>query len=79
MTLIWIALSALVAAAGIRYVLRLRAASRGTRVDDDTIRQIMETGRVRRRDDAPLDMADAAEAEDEFWSESWDEPEEYPR
>jgi hypothetical protein len=31
------------------------------------------------RADEPLDMQAAARAEEEFWSESWDEPEEYSR
>jgi hypothetical protein len=53
-------------------------------VDDDALRRIMEhgtlsTGRYDEDDDEPLDPEKAARAEEEFWAESWDEPEEYSR
>jgi hypothetical protein len=66
--------------AGIRYLIRLRA-SRSPEppptIDDDAIRQILETGTLRRGDG--LDMREISRAEEDFWAESWDEPEEYPR
>ena len=79
----WIVLSALAAAGGVRYVARLRARrppSGVPAVDDAALDAILRTGRLRTPERHPkLDMRDAARAEDEFWSESWDEPEEYGR
>lgn len=79
----WILLSALVVLGGLRYLARLRAARRRSavpRVDDAVLDQILRTGRVPARGPQDrVDMRRAAEAEDEFWSQSWDEPEEYPR
>lgn len=78
----WIALSALAVLAGVRYLLRLRAAREragAPPVDDAALREIMETGRLRTPDRGKVDMRRAAEAEEEFWEEEWDEPEEYGR
>ena len=86
MTWLWIFLALLAGAAGLRYLARLRSAARGAppRVDDDALRRIMEhgtlsTGGDEDDDDEPLDPRKAARAEEEFWAESWDEPEEYSR
>jgi hypothetical protein len=80
---IWILLGALAGVAGLRYVARIRAlrSSSGVpRVDDTALRQILEEGTLTAGDgDEPLDMEEAARAEEEFWAESWDEPEEYSR
>lgn len=81
---LWTLLAALGALAGIRHVVRMRSvrsSERPPRVDDEALRRILETGSLGAGDDddAPdrLDMDAAARAEDEFWSETWDEPEEY--
>lgn len=82
MLFLWGALAALVAIAGTRHLLRLRASNTpdGTpRVDDEALRRILETGSLPGSDDGRLDMDAAARAEEEFWRESWDEPEEYGR
>lgn len=87
MTWFWILLALFAGAAGLRYLAQLRsAASPGAppRVDDEALRRIMEhgtlsTGGDYEDDDEPLDPKKAAEAEEEFWAESWDEPEEYSR
>lgn len=88
MTWFWIFLALLAGAAGLRYLAHLRAASgpgAAPRVDDDALRRIMEHGtlstggRDEDDDDEPLDPEKAARAEEEFWAESWDEPEEYSR
>ena len=42
-------------------------------LDDAMIRRIEASGRV--EVDEPLDLEEAAEEEDAFWSETWDEPE----
>lgn len=78
----WIALSALALLAGVRYLVRLRAQrerSSAPEVDDDALRQILTTGRLRTPDRGRADMRRAAEAEEEFWAEEWDEPEELGR
>lgn len=78
-------LGALVLAAGVRYVVHLRAERRrraAAPLDDAAIREIERTGRLEGRDtadDAPLDLDEIAAAEEEFWAEGWDEPEEYER
>lgn len=82
MTLFWTFLTVLAGAAGVRYLARLHAAraSRGRVVDDDAVRRILEEGTLTTdEDDEPLDLEEAARAEEEFWAESWDEPDEYPR
>lgn len=80
---LWIALSALAGLGGLRYLARLRAGrppSGVPAVDDATLHEILRTGRLQTPErEEPLDMREAADAEDEFWSQSWDEPEEYPR
>ena len=62
----------LVAASWVGYRKRL-ASLRATRLDNDAIRQIEERGRLEVEE--PLDLREAAEEEDRFWNESWDEPE----
>lgn len=42
-------------------------------LSDDVIRQIEVSGRV--EVDEPLDLDEAAEEEERFWEETWDEPE----
>lgn len=49
------------------------------RVDDSAIEQILARGTLTAPDDEPLDEDEIARAEEEFWQESWDEPEEYGR
>lgn len=81
MTWIWIVAAALVGALGVRHRLRMRAARpRVPRVDDAALESILREGRlVLPEEDEPVDLDEAARAEEEFWGESWDEPEEYSR
>lgn len=81
MTVLWALLALIVCLGAVRQWRRLRSygASGAPRVDDDVVRQVLETGRVSTRESEPLDLKKIARAEEEFWSESWDEPEEYPR
>lgn len=74
---IWSLLAVLVLVAGIRHWSRMRATRGAPHVDDHAIRRIMETGSLETGDDEPLDVDEATRAEEEFWSESWDEPDEY--
>jgi hypothetical protein len=80
MSWIWVLLGALVAGAGLRYRRRLRSerpSEHPPAVDDLALQRILDEGTLPAADDEPLDMDEVARAEEEFWSESWDEPEEY--
>lgn len=77
--LIWFAFGALAVLGGLAVRGRLgttRSRDRPT-LDDDAVRMIEETGRLGVEDDPPLDIDEIEEAEDRFWSERWDEPEEW--
>ncbi len=52
-------------------------ASSLSKVDDDAIAEILERGELYVEDDEPLDLAEIDEEEERFWSETWDEPEEW--
>ena len=69
------ALAVLVAVVGwkVRYRLRHRARSG---VTDEIVRQIETLGRVDAEDVEPVDLERARAEEDEFWAQTWDEPEE---
>lgn len=82
MTWIWTLFALLLVAAGLRYVLRLRSArppGGPPVVDDDALRRILEEGTLTTEEEEPLDLDEIARAEEDFWAESWDEPEEHPR
>lgn len=86
-----LALSVLVVAAGISLHVRRKEAIASTVpiVDDAAMERILRTGELAARERAPLDLdlileeddaLDQAEIDDEeerFWSESWDEPNEW--
>lgn len=76
-TLVWTAFGAMAILGGlvVRRKVRDLHASERPRVDDAAIERILETGRLTVEDDPPLDLDEIEEAEDRFWSESWDEPE----
>lgn len=77
---IWIALALLVAAVAVARLIRRRAQQRDRfEVDDEAIDRILRHGTISTGEDEPLDDAEIARAEDEFWEESWDEPDEYGR
>ena len=46
-------------------------------VTDDMVRQIERRGTLRVEEHEPIDLDDVRAEEDAFWSETWDEPEEY--
>lgn len=62
----------LVVVAGLGYRRQLDEVKRRG-LSDGAIRQIETSGRVEL--DEPLDLNEAAEEEERFWGESWDEPE----
>jgi hypothetical protein len=76
-----IILGFLAALAGIRYVMRLRetVGSASATLTDEQIRRIEDEGwiAVGAEDEEPLDLDDIAQEEERFWTESWDEPEDY--
>ena len=46
-------------------------------VDDAAVRAILRTGLISSDGNAELDMQEIDEEEERFWSESWEEPEEW--
>jgi hypothetical protein len=78
--ILWTTLTGLLVVAGILLRLRLRnRLGRGgeAHVDDDAVRAILETGTLDDGASDPLDLDEIEEEERRFWSESWDEPEEW--
>ena len=73
---LFVALAVLVALAGWRVRQRLRDQTRSG-VTDEVVRQIETVGRVDAEDVEPLDMERVRAEEDEFWAQTWDEPEEH--
>jgi hypothetical protein len=71
-TWLFVAAALLVTFAWLAYRRRMRDI-RGRPLTDDDIRAI-ERGEDLMGDE-PLDLEDAAEEEERFWDESWDEPE----
>jgi len=83
MSVLLIAAALLVLVAGVRARSSRRAAVSGTdspRVTDDLIRRIERGEPIGAHrsgdDDEALDLAEIADAEQEFWDETWDEPDE---
>jgi hypothetical protein len=75
---LWTVLLALMVAAAVRLHVRKRelSASPLPRVDDAAVLTILEKGELT-VDDEPLDLREIEDREERFWSESWDEPEEW--
>lgn len=70
----------LAVASGIRLRVRLRkrlGRTRPPRVDDRALRTILDRGVLTTEEDEPLDYDEIDEEERRFWSEPWDEPEEW--
>ena len=72
---LFVALAVLVALAGWRVRHRLRRQTRSG-ITDEIVRQIETIGRVDAEDVDPVDLERARAEEDEFWAQTWDEPEE---
>lgn len=77
--LFWAFLAILAVAAGLSLHVRRKEllASSLSKVDDDAIAKILERGELYLEDDEPLDQQEIDEEEERFWSETWDEPEEW--
>lgn len=77
--LFWAGLLGLVVASGVslRSKLRRGIEQPEPRVDDDAVRRILETGRLATDEDEPLDLREIEDEERRFWSESWEDPDEW--
>ncbi len=69
----------LMAASAVMWRLRLRqqVRPRGPVVDDAAVRAILERGVIVTDEDEPLDLDEIDEEERRFWTELWDEPDEW--
>lgn len=75
----WVGLSALIFAAGVSLRVRLNQDVDGVGpvVDDEALRAIMDTGTLTTDEDEPSDLREIDQEERRFWSEDWEEPEEW--
>ena len=75
---LWFLLGAVVAYAWISTRRRIRKSIEvpPPRLDEVDIRRIEEEGTLRTEDPEPLDLKRIRREEDDFWKETWDEPEE---
>lgn len=71
--LVFLLLALIVLGAGI--VVRRRLRSGRSRVTDEMVRRIEREGRIDAEDVDPLDLERIRAEEDEFWEQTWDEPE----
>ncbi|MBW3553230.1 MAG: LPXTG cell wall anchor domain-containing protein [Gemmatimonadetes bacterium] len=71
--LTWLFAGGALLVAGAGLLVRRRMSRLRGGLSDEAIRAIEEYGRI--AVDEPLDLDEAAEEEERFWSESWDEPE----
>jgi len=46
-------------------------------IDDEAVEEILQSGTIVTSEDEPLDLGDIDEEERKFWSESWNEPDEW--
>jgi hypothetical protein len=77
---VWVALAILIVLVAIpRIRARRERRPRHPVVDDAAIERILRHGTLSSGDDEPLDEQEIARAEQEFWEQSWDDPEEYGR
>lgn len=78
-TLIGLAFGAMAVLGGLKVRGRVPASRTRNRprVDDEAVRRIVETGRWSEEEEPPLDLHGIEDGEERFWSEEWDEPEEW--
>ena len=72
---LFLGLAVLVAVVGWEVRRRLREQTREG-VTDEIVRRIETVGRVDAEDVEPVDLEQVRQEEDEFWAQTWDEPEE---
>lgn len=75
---LFLVLAVVVVLAGVLSRRRVRRTVEGDQpvVSDEVLRRILEEGALESEEEEPLDEESIREAEDRFWDESWDEPEE---
>ena len=75
----WAGLTVLVVTAGVslRMQLRDRVEKNRPSVDDVAIEEILATGALTTDEDSPLNIEQIDEEEQKFWSQTWDEPDEW--
>ena len=78
LSVLWFFLGALFAYAWISMRRKIRKSIEvpPPRIDENDIRRIEEEGTLLTDDPEPLDLEQIGREEDEFWRETWDEPEE---
>lgn len=66
-------------AAGVSLRMRLRGRVEQSMpvVDDAAVKEILTRGALITEEDSPLDIEQIDEEEQRFWSESWNEPDEW--
>ena len=75
----WAGLTVLVVTAGVssRMQLRDRVEKNRPSVDDAAIEDMLATGALTTEEDSPLDIKQIDDEEHKFWSQTWDEPDEW--
>ena len=75
----WAGLTVLVVTAGVslRMQLRDRVEKNRPSVDDAAIEEILVTGALTTDEDSPLNIEQIDDEEHKFWSQTWDEPDEW--
>lgn len=75
-SVVFLGLALLVLLAGLLARRRVNRARDDRRLSNEMIRRIERVGRIEFEADEPLDLDEIRREEDEFWSRTWDEPEE---
>ena len=70
----WILIGLLALAGGLLARRKIREATRSPGLTDDMVRRIERRGRLDWEEEE-LDLEEIREEEDEFWAQTWDEPE----
>ena len=75
----WAGLTVLVVTAGVSLRMRLRDRVEKSRsiVDDAAVEEILATGALTTDEDSPLNIEQIDDEEQKFWSQTWDEPDEW--
>jgi len=73
----WAGLTVLVVTAGVSLRLRDRAGKSMPIVNDAAVEEILATGALIKDEDSPLDIEQIDDEEHKFWSQTWDEPDEW--
>lgn len=75
-SLLFLGIALLVLLAGLLARRRVERSKREEGLSDEMVRRIEREGSVRFEARRPLDLDEIRREEDEFWAQTWDEPEE---